>query len=424
MADTGNPHTVTLEEARTADDAFAGAVDFAGYKAVAMACDNGTSFPANPTTGQWFYHATIKTLFIYEAAWKGIISFGAVTIYVDKTNGTDQLGNGYASGASAVKTIQYAVNMVSSINGGNVTISCTGEDFAENVTVQGKAFSGSYQLTIQGTDAASAVTGTASGGGSDADTYYMDDATKNWTTNAYRGYFLEITSGIGAGSVRLIESNTSTRLRIVGNLTMNNTSVYKVYIPATYLKSLILAGGQKAIVARHIGFKAGASYNVIVPNVFTELSMYCCRAESGGTIQVPLYVYGYFYGDTCYFDGQDRVVIAGGGLAMCHLDRCIVTQTGGGSSLVNPEFNAWVRLLNGTSVFGSASGHGVLCQLNGSVQLYWGNAVGDRTRIMNNGGYGAYATEAGLITGCSAAYFTGNGSGTYTGVAASYGRAS
>ena len=49
-------------------------LDFAGYKVVATACDNGTSFPASPVNGQWFYRTDIKTLFIYEAAWKAIIS--------------------------------------------------------------------------------------------------------------------------------------------------------------------------------------------------------------------------------------------------------------------------------------------------------------------------------------------------------------
>ena len=44
---------------KTADD-----VDFAKYKAIQMCCDNGTSFPASPNTGQWFYRSDIDTLFM------------------------------------------------------------------------------------------------------------------------------------------------------------------------------------------------------------------------------------------------------------------------------------------------------------------------------------------------------------------------
>jgi len=138
----------TTSPATTLD--VAGDVSFNKYKAVAMACDNGTSFPASPNTGQWFYRTDIDTLFIYEAAWKSIISFGAVTLYVDGTNGSDAIGQGYGSGAGATATIQYAINLIPPINGGNVIVNVAAGTYAETVTIQGKMYSGSYGINLNG----------------------------------------------------------------------------------------------------------------------------------------------------------------------------------------------------------------------------------------------------------------------------------
>ena len=140
--------------------ALSGNLDFSKFMATALVCDTGTGFPASPATAQWFYRSDIKTIFTYEGGWKAIQSFGAVTLYVDGTSGTDAVGQGYSSGAGATKTIQYAIDLIPPINGGNVIISVAGGSYTEALKLQGKAYSGPYSITIEGTLPAPSDTGT------------------------------------------------------------------------------------------------------------------------------------------------------------------------------------------------------------------------------------------------------------------------
>lgn len=248
---------------KTADD-----VDFAKYKAIAMCCDNGTSFPASPNTGQWFYRSDIDTLFIYEAAWKAIISFGAVTLYVDGTNGSDAVGKGYASGADATATIQYAIDLIPPINGGNIIVNVAAGTYniTDSINIQGKAFSGAYTLKIVG-----AMTELQAQLTADSATAYSSGTQATFTdTGAFAGdsfafKVLRITGGTGYQSTAglewendyIIESHTDDVLTIIGNWwngTPNGTTTYKVLDwgsvvdgGATAVNGIRILGGQKSV---------------------------------------------------------------------------------------------------------------------------------------------------------------------------------
>lgn len=123
-------------------------MDFDGYKAIALACDNGTTFPATPSVGQWFYRSDLLTLFMYDIAWNCIINFAALSIYVDLSNGTNADGFGYASGANAFQTITYALSKLPATFGDNVTVYLSADTYAEAFIVPRN--SGPGTLTIQG----------------------------------------------------------------------------------------------------------------------------------------------------------------------------------------------------------------------------------------------------------------------------------
>lgn len=100
-----------------------GNIDFAQYKAIAMVCDNGTTFPAAPVQGQWFLYTggdPWNVLCQYTGtAWAYIINFSNMAIYVDKAavgtaNGT--------SWANAFTTITAAWAIVPKIQPMAVTI--------------------------------------------------------------------------------------------------------------------------------------------------------------------------------------------------------------------------------------------------------------------------------------------------------------
>ncbi len=71
--------------------------------------------PTSPVTGQWFLHTPTgrKILYQYDgSAWQPIHSLGTVVIYVDKTDGTDDLNHGTGTDSNAFATVQYALNML------------------------------------------------------------------------------------------------------------------------------------------------------------------------------------------------------------------------------------------------------------------------------------------------------------------------
>jgi len=118
-------------------------LDFATYKAVAMTCDNGATVPTSPApvAGQWFLHTPTgrKVLMQYDGSnWINLASIGTMTVYVDKTDGTDSIDKGGAVDAGAFASVQYAVDRIPGLYGGNVIIYINAEAYDETVTIQGK----------------------------------------------------------------------------------------------------------------------------------------------------------------------------------------------------------------------------------------------------------------------------------------------
>ena len=135
-------------------------VDFNTYKAIAMTCDNGATVPAAPTTGQWFLHTPTgrKVLMMYsDSNWIPIISIGSMTMYVNidgSTQHDDNIDLGYDTN-NTFDTIQYAIDQIPGLVGGNVVIYIDDGEAATNiydetVTVRGKAFTGDYTISIYG----------------------------------------------------------------------------------------------------------------------------------------------------------------------------------------------------------------------------------------------------------------------------------
>jgi hypothetical protein len=63
----------------------------------------------------------------------------------------------------------------------------------------------------------------------------FDDLTKTWTTNVWANYLIKITSGMGAGQIRQIASNTATTLTLIADWTLlpSINSTYAIYpVPA------------------------------------------------------------------------------------------------------------------------------------------------------------------------------------------------
>src|SRR3989304_7400461 len=154
----------SLEQARAVGNVLAGDVDFATYKAVALACDNGATLPTSPVTGQWFLHTPTgrKVLMMYDgSAWQPVWNMGAATMYVNGTSGTDSQDKGFGTGTNAFATLQFAINQIAGLVSGNISIYRSSGTDTGNIIIQNKNFPGNYTLSIIGTLPPATETGPA-----------------------------------------------------------------------------------------------------------------------------------------------------------------------------------------------------------------------------------------------------------------------
>lgn len=180
-----------------------------------------TSFPGSPTEGLLCYRTDRHVLYQYDGtSWVPVISYAALTLYVDPT-GTDDDTHGWASGTDAYATITHALSQVPPLYGGNVTVNIAAGTYTENVVVQGKGPVGPYSLTLQGTlteqvstTMNSGVKGTQAG----ATQPSVTKTAAGWTTDAYKRMLCKFTSGGNDGLYRVIETNNSTTLTLVGRI--------------------------------------------------------------------------------------------------------------------------------------------------------------------------------------------------------------
>ena len=367
---------------------------FAKYKAIAMCCDNGTSFPASPNTGQWFYRSDIKTLFIYEAAWKAIISFGAVTLYVDGTNGSDAVGQGYSSGAGSVKTWTYAFNLIPGLVGGNITINVTGGAYTETATLQGKTFTGPYTITIQGVKSTieSLTVGTGSTKGIYVGNSQMQYATVvrnsgTWTTDQRANKWVRISE---TGEKRVIDRNTDTTLTIAGSPWTNaptNGQTMIIEEPLTSITDFRIGTLQQGVIINDIDFTFDSGTNQVLFGATSVSTFNNCRiAYSTGSniwtgtnntiifFQCALIKFRFFIRD-----GSKAFVSA------CKLYNMNSATTG---RAIQVDSGGLLYIGDGTVIDGlnTAGSIGILCLGEGLVNM--------------NGGLGAATTQRVTVRNC------------------------
>lgn len=294
---------------------MSGNITFASYKAITMCCDNGTSFPGSPNTGQWFYRTDVKCLYIYESTWKPIISYGDMTLYVDGASGSDAAGKGFASGSSACATIQYAINLIPAISGGNVTVNIASGTYTEGITVQGKGFSGNYTITFNGTMTTSvaSTTNDITQSTTILKRTTCGDKDASWTTNAYRGMLVELKdSGGTTKGIRVIVSNTATTLTIAGYWTSDAaaTDTFIIYDFGTIISqtdntkdTVGVFDYQGGLVFNYLKISnTGASRGCARLNGNTKTDWnYCHFSAVGSLFNILTALKDNLYFDYCYF---------------------------------------------------------------------------------------------------------------------------
>lgn len=196
----------------------------------------GTTFPANPYTGEQFLHKPTGRAILYQydgSAWQPIEGYGTMTLYVDNTDGTDDKDHhGTAADASAFKTIQYAFDCIPPIYNGNITININSETYTESPILRDKRPAGNYTITINGVLALHDDLISSGNGVKGATSTQASWTDTGLTDHHYNYQLLKFTSGSNNDLYRVITHNDTTSITLAGKtlsaqpVNLDTASVY------------------------------------------------------------------------------------------------------------------------------------------------------------------------------------------------------
>ena len=235
----------------TVDDASAADGDLCFFSAngIEGVAVTGATLPAANTMVGYFIHSPTGRSILYFSngtSWYPVMSLGAMTVYVDATDGTDDANHGTAVDGDAFATVQYAVNTIPGLVGGNVTININGETYAEDVTITGKSFTGTYTITLQGTLTAHATNAqTASAQGATTNFGTISDTTND----PFAGHANDLLYSSNNAEYRVIDSVTTEVATIVEYWAAAPSGNYTIYQWLTTIQSITLGKNQVGIRA-------------------------------------------------------------------------------------------------------------------------------------------------------------------------------
>lgn len=388
------------------DDAVGGNIDFGTYKAIAMTCDNGATVPASPVAGQWFLHTPTgrKVLMMYDGSnWIPIISVGAFTVYVDNTDGTDAMDKGGAADAGAFATIQYAIDRIPGLVGGNVIININNENYSESIEIKGKNVTGSYTIVFQGVlalqETATSATVVAGTGATQGTVTKAGQFTGDSYANLL-AYF------VTDDEYRLIDSHTDDVLTLVGTAPSSTAQNVAIYDWGTVMTgNQLVTGTQRAVWFNEIEFTAVSGYTltshmgayVRVNNCHITGASSRTAANANATME--------FY--TCVTDRSFNALT----FSYLNLFRCKSDNDGAGSPgvLVGTKSVAYLRYGTIIDMHSAANSVGLQVYRNSwAYFLHQAGAAGTGYERVRNCVTGVKAYTGGIVEGTVVNVYTNN----------------
>lgn len=382
---------------------------------------NGATVPtSNLVAGEMFLHTPTgrNILMVYDGTnWQPIQSIGAMTIYVDKTDGTDSINQGTAADGSAYATVQYAIDSIPGVVGGNVTININNETYSEDITIQGKAYTGNYTITLQGTLTVdtgpnaqeSSVQGTGATQGSITD------------TGAFTGKANKLLYSSNNDEYRLIDSVTADVGTIVGCWSAAPSGNYTIYDWGTTLTGKFsISPMQVGIYVYDVKLTDSGSDRVFEGGKGSESLLNRCHITGTGTSTMVRF-YGAQTFDVCYIDSSSIT----GGITIQALSpqtgRIYSSKIYGGGNSLNG-----IRVQGGILFFSKANivddcdlgTGGLLVETNAMTQCY--SAAADGYNRIRNCTLGIKAESGGKVVNTTNHQYSGNTTDE-TATSASYG---
>lgn len=369
-----------------------------------------STFPTTPPDGTVFTHETTgrKIAYVYDAdntTWKPIISIGTMTLYVDKTDGTDDLDHGTGVDGDAFATVQYAVDCIPGLVGGNVTININNEDYDETVTIQGKAFTGDYTITLQGT-LSSSSSGTQSANGVQGTGGTQGSFTDTGNLAGVANLLAYLDSD---GDYRIIDSTDGDTATVRGTFTSQplQNENYVVYDWGTTINKIIIQKGQVNVYSYDIKYDTAVAATTTGQGYF-----YRCYIAGMSTVgDVNL--------DTCYVprDGVDFDLYNNGTAVIYRTkfytstasDKCLRIRDG-----------AMCGFHQGSCTDGASQANSIGVEVQGNAQVNFYQTAATGYNAVRNHATGVYAYSGGQAKNTGNNQYSGN-TADETATAASFG---
>jgi hypothetical protein len=426
--------------------------DLAGY------LQRADTLPATGFDGRLWLHTPAGRAWqrlYHGTSWYGQFGYGPATLHVDPA-GTDDPDHGWGPGAAAYRTIAYVLDQVPPLLFGAVTVNLGAGTYRELVTIRGKYFTGDYSLTLKSAVTVdysnTAPTAAANGAGSGSAGYgTLTKTGANLGVNGHRDKFLEITAGTGAGQLRVIHANTADTWTIAGRWATvpDGTSAFRVRSPASRItganagaettavraNAVRVLGGQPAVVLDGLRLDYGSAVAVEVAGAGSACTLRGCQV-AGGVYNVNVQDYAVCTLESCALGPATTNLLLQRGGVVPEALRCRLSGSLNGNALYCVTGALLARLAE--SYIGGATYYGLSARFFGTAVLHgyvevdacgasavnadhgglvvtdfdYGGAA--TNRMLNNNGWGATATPAGTITGCSGWTYSGNTAGTRT----------
>jgi len=363
---------------------------------------SGATFPVAPTTGQLFLHTPTGRTILYEydgANWQPIISYGTMTVCVDKTDGTDDLVHGTGFDAAAFKTIQYAWNAIPPLFGGDVTILINNENYTESPVFFGKKPTGNYVINFIGTlsllasnTATSKVQGAAAVQGT---------LTKIGAFGAYDNLLVRIVVG---NDFKVIDSDTADVLTIAGGFADGTNKAYEIYNWGTAITGDIQVNyGQLGVNFYNIKFIWATDWGIMMNNG-SSAAFYRCAFIPAAAKMIVAVNYCMLTLHSCLMDNSCLVAIG----MYLELNYSKAKGIGSMGLCVYGIQMTRLRIDHGTIIDGESVAGGIGVQLYGNCYLDI-NGAPEYCRVRNCAAYGIQSVKGSMGLGTAGVQYSGNG---------------
>lgn len=184
---------------------------------------SGSTYPSAPVLGQQFFYTPTKMIKYWDGTqWQNFMSLQAVDLYVDGALGTDDYLHGYASGASAFRTVDYARRQLPAFFKETCHIHVASGNYNERVSFSNQSYqaitfaTGSGQQAISVIGTLTLISDLVATGGTIGAGATVASITGAFVVGSNEGNLVKFTSGANNGLYRRIGYTTAGTMYLVG----------------------------------------------------------------------------------------------------------------------------------------------------------------------------------------------------------------